>query len=87
MTGELCGSSFINERYQKLLESKLKDEKYLEANGVPLSRTIHGIVKEFEERDKKRMDEMTEPYFRVMVSGLRANKALRFRAGELRLSR
>lgn len=89
MTGELCGSSFINERFQELLERRLKNEKYLEENGETLDSIIDSLVVDFERQSKKRMDEMKvgpQEVFRVKIPGLRENKKRGFEAGRLILT-
>jgi transcription initiation factor TFIID subunit TAF12 len=86
----MCGSSFINERFEDLLITKLKTEDYLEQNGETLSRIINGLVVDFERQGKKKMDLMFRDRimtFTVNIPGLRANKKKRFQNGKMCLTR
>ena len=89
--GAMCGSSFINERYEELLLERLKNALYLEEKaGESLATIISGLVVEFERRDKKKLDQnysdpLTSPT--VKVAGLKESKKLRFLKGRMCLNR
>jgi len=88
--GALCGSSFINERFEHLLIERLKDEEYLWQNGEKLSKIINGLVVEFERGDKKRIDGMFPDRVTgcdVRIPRLKENKKKRFSDGRMNLSR
>lgn len=90
MIGALCGSSYINERFQELLFGKLKDEHYLEENGEPLSKIINELVVEFERRDKKKMDMMFPDQIRdtiFRVPGLKEDQKRHFLKGRMTIKR
>ena len=86
--GELCGSSYINERFETLLIGRLKHESYLEKYGETLRKIIDGLVVEFERRDKKKFDKMFPNSFTkstVKVRGLIENKKRRFMNGRMEI--
>src|SRR5438045_495006 len=86
----LCGSSYINERFQDLITNRLRDEDYLRREGEDFSRVIDRLVVEFERVDKMVLDNMfpdhIEPYY-LKVEGLQKNKSKHFRRGLMRLSK
>jgi hypothetical protein len=87
--GEMCGSSFINERFQALLIRKLRSATYLEQNGQTISKIIDGLVVEFERHYKQKFDRMLlDPsnVYEVRIPGLRENDKPRFVYGAMRLS-
>lgn len=87
--GALCGSSFINERFRKLLEKKLANEKYLEDDGESLTQKIESLVVEFERIHKRRIDEwdVTEsPVYKVKIPGLKPKSKPYFEKGMLLLT-
>lgn len=86
----MCGSSFINERYEDLLYERLKHASYLEDNGESLSTIMSGLAVEFERRDKKRLDaKFLEPHTdcTIKVPGLKQSDKLRFEKGRMVLTR
>lgn len=86
----MCGSSFINERYEDLLRDRLQNAPYLENNGESLPTIIGGLVVEFERRDEKKFNsKFMEPNAdcTIMVPGLKQNEELRFEKGRLVLAR
>ncbi|OCL11764.1 hypothetical protein AOQ84DRAFT_361216 [Glonium stellatum] len=88
--GAMCGSSFINERLEDLLISKLKAHAYLEKNGETLSKIINGLVVDFERQGKKKMDLILQDHtahFTIKIPGLLENKKKRFRDGKMYLTR
>ena len=88
MFGELCGSSYINERFELLLIERLKHERYLEKYGDTLRKIIDGLVVEFERRDKKKFDTMFPNSFTkctVKIPGLIENRKRRFMNGRMEL--
>jgi hypothetical protein len=89
-TGALCGSSFINERFEDLLIRRLKKEDYLEQNGETLPKIIDGLVIDFERRDKKKIDSMFPDQLvdcTIKVPGLKDNKKRHFLNGRMCLRR
>jgi hypothetical protein len=90
MIGSMCGSSFINERYEDLLRERLKNAPYLEDNGESLPTIISGLVVDFERRDKKRLDaKFLDPRadYTIKVPGLKHSDKLRFEKGRMVLTR
>jgi hypothetical protein len=88
----MCGSSFINEKFQELLITKLKFEDYLWQNGETPSKIVNGLVVDFERQGKKKMDLMLRDRgrsFTVIIPGLRENKNKKkgFQNGKLILTR
>jgi hypothetical protein len=88
--GVLCGSSYINERFQDLITNRLRDEDYLRREGEDFSRVIDRLVVEFERVDKLVLDNMfpdhIETYY-LKVEGLKRNKPKHFRTDLMRLSK
>jgi hypothetical protein len=88
--GALCGSSYINERFDDLLVKRLSDEHYLKKDGEDMSRVIDRLVVEFERRDKRALDNMfpdnLENYY-LLVEGLKQSKKKHFLPNRMRLSR
>ena len=88
--GALCGSTCINERYEKLVIEKLGDEHYLWQDGMDMSRFIDRLVVAFERTDKKKLDGMFPDNitrYSIRVPGLRANKRKNFFVNNLCLTR
>ena len=85
----MCGSSFINERFEDLLIQRLKNED-LGQSGETLSKIINGLVVDFERRDKKKFDSMFPDQLvrsTVKIPGLKGSKKKRFLDGRMCLGR
>ncbi|KAF4216265.1 hypothetical protein CNMCM8980_005267 [Aspergillus fumigatiaffinis] len=91
--GALCGSSYLNERFEEILQDRLKDETYL-APSTPGARktiTIEGIIAsqvwEFETRIKRNCDIMDSNFtgYPFYIQGLRENHEKNFTDNRLRL--
>jgi hypothetical protein len=54
--GDLCGGSFVNQRFERRLMEKLKHEKYLEKNGKTIRSIVEAQSIVFENRDKRTID-------------------------------
>ena len=88
--GALCGSSYINERFEDILIKRLSEEHYLRRNGEDMSRVIDRLVIDFERRDKRALDNMFSDKIRtyhIVVEGLRENRKKHFLPDRMRLSR
>jgi hypothetical protein len=86
----LCGSSFINEKYEDLLIRKLRNETYLERDDKTIAKIIDGLVVGFETQDKRNMDQILSsgiPNFTVYIPGLKENKKKNFQPGRMILTR
>jgi hypothetical protein len=86
---KLCGASYINERYQKLLLDRLKDETYLEKNGKTIKSIVEAKVIEFENGEKRRINTAKERFGveSVYIDDLRKDESKRFRGNKLSISR
>jgi hypothetical protein len=73
--GDLCGSSYLNEAFQKHLRARLKGEDYLEVNGLTVEGIIDSQVIAFENETKRSVDVVASniPTEIVYIQGLRAN--------------
>ncbi|EXJ77707.1 hypothetical protein A1O3_09936 [Capronia epimyces CBS 606.96] len=88
--GGLYGSSFVNERFEKLLRERLNSESYLEQNGETLQNIIDRLVVDFERREKKKLDAMFPNKIvdcTIKVPGLRESRERRFLNGRMTLRR
>lgn len=86
----MCGSSFINERYEGILRDRLKHALYLENRGNTLPTIISQLLVGFENQDKKKLDtKFLDPQAdcTIKVPGLKRNKKLRFEDNRLVLNR
>ena len=59
---KLCGASYINESYGKLLLKRLKHETYLEKNGKTIESIVESKVIEFENGEKRLLDVTNENF-------------------------
>ncbi|ORY16547.1 Hsp70 family protein-like protein [Clohesyomyces aquaticus] len=50
---QLCGASYINEKFERLLMQKLKDERYLETNGKTIKSIVEAQIINFENGEKR----------------------------------
>ncbi|RHZ51804.1 Hsp70 family protein [Aspergillus thermomutatus] len=93
--GALCGSSYLNERFEEILRDRLRDETYLASPtaGTGKKITIEGIIAskvcEFETRVKRNCDIMDRnftghPFF---IQGLKENQAKKFTDNRMRLDK
>jgi hypothetical protein len=73
--GELCGSSYLNEAFQKHLSDRLDGENYLEVNGLTIKSIIDSQVIAFENEMKRSVNVAASniPSEIVYIQGLRAN--------------
>jgi uncharacterized protein YkvS len=87
--GKLCGASYINERFEKLLLKRLKHEKYLVKNGKTIKSIAEGKVIEFENGEKRLIDTANENFETepIYIDDLRANSAKRFSQNRLGISK
>ncbi|KAJ4299563.1 hypothetical protein N0V90_004809 [Kalmusia sp. IMI 367209] len=53
---ELCGASYINQRFEKMLMERLRDETYLIKNGKTLKSIIEALSIIFENGEKRSID-------------------------------
>jgi hypothetical protein len=89
MTGDFCGSIYLNEAFQELLINRLEGEDYLEENGITIRGIVDAKVVEFE-NVKKRYIDVTGKSLKgqnIFIQGLRPNKGKRFLQNRLQLSR
>jgi hypothetical protein len=86
----LGGSSYLNERFQRLLEQRLEKETYLESEMTNITKTglIESQVYEFE-NEKRRLDitKETTVGIEVYIPGLKPCKEKKFRKNRLILDR
>lgn len=73
--GGLCGSSYLNEAFQKHLRSRLKGEDYLEVNGLTIESIIDSQVITFENQMKRSVNVVASniPSEIIYIQGLLAN--------------
>ncbi|PVH69481.1 hypothetical protein DL98DRAFT_522149 [Cadophora sp. DSE1049] len=86
---QLCGASYINERFEKLLLKRLKHENYLVKNGKSIKSIVEGKVIEFENGEKRLID-IADEYFEpvpVYIDDLKANSKKRFSQNRLRITK
>lgn len=85
----MCGASYINKRYEKLLLDRLRDETYLEKNGKTIRSIVEAKVIEFENGEKRRINTVKERFGleRVYIDDLEGDKAKRFTPNRLSISR
>ncbi|CAI6338266.1 unnamed protein product [Periconia digitata] len=74
--GKLCGASFINERYEKRLMEKIRDETYLIKNGKTLKSIVKAESINFENGQKRLidLDEIRSGPYVVYIDDLREDK-------------
>lgn len=89
--GDLCGSSYLDEKYGEHLKARLKGEDYLEINGLTIASIIDSQVVIFENELKISVDVVssTIPTEIVYIQGLRANShpEKRFLGNRLKIER
>ncbi|RYP04020.1 hypothetical protein DL764_004714 [Monosporascus ibericus] len=57
LSGDLCGSSYLNEAFRGLLREKLEEERYLERGQVVLDGIVeNNLISEFEYKTKRHYD-------------------------------
>ncbi|KAI9933210.1 hypothetical protein ASPWEDRAFT_42965 [Aspergillus wentii DTO 134E9] len=92
--GVLCGSSFLNERFEQLLRQRLEGETYLNVDtgggqkGITIEGIIGALVNQFES-DKRAFDIMN-PNFQgtsFFIHGLQSNEEKKFDPWRLNLDR
>jgi hypothetical protein len=88
-SGKLCGASYINERFEKLLLKRLKHEKYLVKNGKTIKSIVEGKVIEFENGEKRLIDTASEVFEAqtVWIDDLKASPSKRFIQNRLWISK
>jgi hypothetical protein len=88
-SGKLCGGSYINERYGKLLLKKLKHEQYLVKNGKTIKSIVEGKVIEFENGEKRNIDAANDQFETdpVYIDDLRSNPKKKFKQNRLLISK
>lgn len=79
--GKTRGASFINERFEKKLERRLKSERYLLGNGKTLKSIVQSRTALFENGQKRTFDVynpriLTRP---IYIDNLRQNERKHFR--------
>ncbi|THC88294.1 hypothetical protein EYZ11_012257 [Aspergillus tanneri] len=69
--GDLCGSTYLNERFEELIRGRLEDESYLENKEMK----IHKATQEFEDKLKRTFDPSKQRATDTLeIDGLRANR-------------
>lgn len=86
--GALCGSSYLNEGFERLLTEKLAGEDYLETNNLTLKGIVDMHVVDFENRIKRSVDvtSRNREQEQVWIQGLQPNSQKRFKTNRLLLS-
>ena len=89
LAARLCGASYINERYEKLLLDRLKDEGYLAVNGKTIQSIVEAKVVEFEIGVKRQMDTEKEKFGAgsVKIDNLREDGDKRFKQNKMSFNR
>lgn len=84
----MCGSSYLNEAFEKLLNERLAGEDYLETNNLTLKGIVDMLVVDFENKIKRSMDvtSRNKEAEQVWIQGLRPNSQKRFKSNRLMLS-
>ena len=85
----MCGSSYLNERFEKLLNEKLEGEDYLETNNMTIKGIIDMKAVEFENKIKRSIDvtSRNREAVRIFIPGLLPNQNKRFTSNRLLLRR
>ena len=82
--GALCGSSFINERFEQLLLERLSKEHYLEHNGKTINSIVAAAVMQFENCEKRFFgSKKKEALAPIEIDNLRPNQRKRFGRNEM----
>ncbi|CAG8983994.1 hypothetical protein HYALB_00009003 [Hymenoscyphus albidus] len=86
--GALCGSSYLNKAFQEHLSARLKDEDYLERNGISIRSIVDTEVVKFENNIKRKIDIIrpTSVFEFVEIQDLRADPRKNFGRNRLRLT-
>lgn len=87
-TGDLCGGSIVNQRFEKRLMEKLQHEHYLEKNGKTIRSIVEAQSIVFENKDKRMIDvvdknAVLEP---IYIDDLKENRRKGLYQNRLRLS-
>lgn len=89
LLGELCGASFINQRFERLLLERLQDETYLIKNGKTLESIVEALSIVFENGEKRSID--TEDKYSeldtIWIDDLKANRQKGFQQNRIILTR
>jgi hypothetical protein len=87
--GRLCGSSFINERFEKKLMQKLAKETYLIKNGKTLKSIAQSRTSVFEGYQKKIYDISNQkaPLASIPIDDLRENPKKHFYENRMEFKR
>lgn len=89
-TGCACGSSYINEALQREVTERLKDETYLERDGIQLQHIVENEVMFSFETELKRFFDVTKDldgHESVIIRGLKSNSEKNFGQSELNIER
>ncbi|KAF9887626.1 hypothetical protein FE257_009719 [Aspergillus nanangensis] len=79
-SGDLCGSSFLNEAFEKFLRKRLDGEGYLRHKEMQ----IEDIMERFETEIKRNFDPGKKNYYECLqISGLRENQKKRFKRNRM----
>ena len=88
ITGALCGSSYLNEAFERLLNERLAGEDYLETNNMTIKGIVDMHVVDFENGLKRSFDltrRKPNPET-VFIQGLKPNNKKGFRNNRLLLT-
>jgi hypothetical protein len=85
--GALCGSSYLNETFEKLIYERLKKETYLERNDVKIEGIVNDLAQQFETKHKRHIDIYARPLEpeHFFIQGLEPNQEKKFRKNRLYL--
>jgi hypothetical protein len=89
IVGQMCGASFINEKYEKKLLKKLARETYLETNGRTIKSIVQAQTSIFENYEKRRIDTTKRQTgsSNVRIVGLRANDQRKFASNTMKMKK
>jgi len=73
--GDDCGSSYLNESAKDHLLVRLRDETYLEVNGITRQSIVKKLAAVDFERQKKRINIYENPDGGFFITGLRSDKS------------
>jgi hypothetical protein len=79
----LCGSSYLNQNFKKLLWERLWDEKYLEVGDVTIGGIINSLAVDFESIYKRHYDGALPKAIKLFVQNLVADDSKRFTSGRV----
>ncbi|GFF41245.1 predicted protein [Aspergillus udagawae] len=85
--GALCGSSYLNERFEGMLQNRLRDETYLTSPTITIEGIIASQVWEFETKIKRNCDVTDSKYtgHAFFIQGLKGNTEKNFTDNRLKL--